>query len=95
MEFFNIEKGIKKMSGAVNFVTECRRCEIKCSGDRQKTRLWLKLHLKKVHPNEKLTVSKSNCHIETHTKCGNPRPQAYTENKMSFTERHKEGFRPF
>jgi hypothetical protein len=79
------------MSGAVNFVTECRRCEIKCSGDRQKTRLWLKLHFKKVHAGEKLTVSKGSQSIETKTKRGNPRPQAYTENQMSFTERIKEG----
>jgi len=79
------------MSGAVNFVTECRRCEIKCCGDRQKTKLWLKLHLKKVHSGEKLTVSNGAHSIDIFTKRGNPRPQAYTENQMSFTERVKKG----
>ena len=79
------------MSGAVNFVTECRRCGVKCCGDGKKTSLWLKLHLKKIHPNEKLTVSKGAHSIETSTKNGNPRPQAYVENQMSYTERHKGG----
>jgi hypothetical protein len=80
--------------GAVNFVVDCSDCGMKCSGDKKKTNLWVKLHMKKAHRKDTYTSSKTEHKIETATKNGNPRPFAMVEAKMSYQERLDLGLEP-
>ena len=79
------------MSGAVNFVTECRHCGMKCNGDEKKVKLWVKLHMKKTHSKQTYTSSSVENQINTATKNGNPRPNAMNERNLTHRERLEKG----
>jgi len=79
------------MSGAVNFVIDCRQCGMKCSGDEKKTKLWVKLHMKKAHAKQTYTSSQVEAIVNTSTRNGNTRPNAMNEWNLTHHERVEKG----